>query len=275
MERRGYQSPKIDTYTISPELKGRGVFYDTHETLRESGELADFVFKEFHLDLLFSRESAVDLFSKQEEEHEVCKKYFPEEMVPRTVFIVPQEFEPQYERAKVDTSRIYPYYRFGQIQLNRRLAGRYGLDERFEDREKKLLNRAFRAIGKQLEKLKEKKFTAALVQERVNGISFGELFKRPDWQEEKNYPLLRENVKKLLDGLNSMHEKEPNMAYTWHSLESDNVTVEMDKDGHITGRVVIIDTNFIQRPDRVYKKVVVKKLEEQILKPLEESFGID
>lgn len=275
MERRAYQSPKVETYAISPELKGRGVFYDTHETLKESGELADFVFKEFHLDLLFSRESAVDLFSKQEEEHELCKKYFSEEMVPRTVFIVPQELEPQYERAKLDTSRIYPYHKFWQIQLNRRLAGRYGLDERFKDREGNLLNRAFGLIGKQLEKLKDKKFTAALVQERINGISFGELFRKSDWQEEKNYPLLRENVKKLLDGLNSMHEKEPNMAYTWHSLESDNVMVETDKDGHITGRVVIIDTNFIQRPDQIYKKAVVKKLRDQILKPLEEAFEID
>ncbi|KKU12044.1 MAG: hypothetical protein UX17_C0059G0005 [Parcubacteria group bacterium GW2011_GWC2_45_7] len=276
MEKREYQPPVVvEEYTVSPELTGRGVFYDVHETLKQNGELSEFVVKEFHLDLLFSRQAAADLFSKQEEEHDLVKKYFPEDMVPRTIFIVARDLEPQYEFAKLDASQIYPYSKFWQIQLNRRLAGRYGLDERFKNREGNLVNRAFRFIGQQIKKLRDREFTAALVQERINGISFAQLIARPDWKSEPNFETLRQNVARLIRGLRDMHEADPRAAYTWHSLASDNIMIETDDDGHITGRVVIIDTNFIQRPDQTYKKTVVNKLERQILRPLEKTFDLE
>lgn len=275
MEKRPYVPPEItESYEISPELKGRGVFYDAHEVLKENGELSDYVYKEFHLDLLFSQKGAVELFSKQEEEHEAMKPYFPEEMLPKTIYLVQKGMEPTFEMAKLDTKNIYPYRTFWKIQANRRLAGRYGLDERHKGREEKPINALLLLLGEQIEKVKEKKFAGALIQERINGIPFGELMKSKDWKKSPNYEKLRENVRSLIEGLRKFHENEERVAYTWHSFDSDNVMVETDEKGEITGRVAIIDTNFTQRPDTLYQKSVIKKLEESILKPLEKMFEL-
>jgi hypothetical protein len=276
MERRPYHKPEIEEeMTISPELKGRGVFYDAHDILKEKGELADFVVKDFHLDILFSEKGAVELFSKQEEEHETMKKYFPPDMIAESVYLVPNRLEPLFEKAKLNTDNIYPYHKFWQIQANRRLAGRYGLDERHKNQEDKKFNQMLARLGKEIENLKEKKFTGAIIQERINGTTFADILSNPNLKNHPNYPLLQHSVQALVQGLREFHQNEPRAAYTWHSLESDNVMVETDKNNEITGRVVIIDTNFSQRPDKVYQKSVIKKPEEKILQPLEEKFELN
>lgn len=270
-----YQQPKIETLQIEPELKGRGVFYDTHEMRRESGELAHAVSKEFHLDLLFSREAATEIFSRQEEEHKLLEKYFPPEMLPKSAFLVPKEFEDTFAKAKETSGPIYPYGKFFLIQMNRRFQGRYGLDERYAGREEKPMAKALKFMGDQIAKLKKsEKPTGVLIQERINGISFGEQLAREDLLEQPQYEALRENVRRLVSGLRAMHEKEERVAYTWHGLSSDNVMVELDAAGAPTGRVVIIDTNFIERPSVKWKKSVEEKLEQNVLQPLEAKFQI-
>lgn len=276
MEKRPYHKPEMEDMAIAPELKGqgRGVFFDTHEVLKEKGELSDMVFKEFHLDLLFSEEGAVELFSKQEEEYNSLKKYFPKDMVAESVYLVPNRLEPIFEKAKLDTKNIYPYHKFWQIQANRRLAGRYGLDERHKDQESKKFNQVLAQIGKQIEKIKDKKFTGAVIQERIHGTTFAKILEDPNLKNHPNYPLLQHSLQTLIYGLREFHDKEPRAAYTWHSLESDNVMVETDENDAITGRIVIIDTNYSQRPDTIYQKKVIKTLEEKILKPLEDTFEL-
>ncbi len=277
-ERKPYVPPAVkETLSIKPELKGRGVFFDTREALRKNGELADVVLKEFHLDLLFSKKAAVDLFSKQEEELETMKPFFPKEMLPESVFVVPDEFKADYEWAKVNTDNIYPYSTFAKIQLNRRMQGRYGLDERFKDREKSFGNRALMAAGNLMDKWAnmERRPVGFLVQERIHGTSFGKLFQTPDWKKQPNYPKLRDSVRTLIEGLRNFHADVDRAAFTWHALESDNVTVELDENGEITGRVVIIDTNYSQRPDKTYAKSVTSKLEKKILQPLAVQFGLE
>jgi len=276
MERKPYHQPEInEEMAISPELKGRGVFYDAHEVLKEKGELADVVVKDFHLDILFSEAGAVEIFSRQEEEHVTMKKYFPPDMIAESVYLVPNRLEPIFEKAKLDTSNIYPYHKFWQIQTNRRLAGRYGLDERHKNQEDKKFNQVLARLGKEIEKLKEKKFTGAVIQERVHGATFNDILNNPDLKNHPNYPLLQHSVRTLIHGLREFHENEPRAAYTWHSLESDNIMAETDENNEITGRVVIIDTNFSQRPDTIYQKSVINKLEENILRPLEEKLELN
>jgi len=277
MEKRPYHKPSMEEHTISPELKGqgRGVFFDTHEILKEKGELSDFVFKEFHLDLLFSQKGAVEMFSKQEEEYNTMKEYFPEDMIAESIYLVPNKMKPIFEKAKLDTKNIYPYHKFWQIQANRRLAGRYGLDERHKNQEDKKLNQALAFIGRKIEKVKDKKFTGAVLQEGIHGTAFAHVLNSPDLKNHPNYEKLRDSVDTLINGLRKFHQDEPRAAYTWHSLESDNVMVETDENDEITGRIVIVDTNFSQRPDTVYQKSVIKKLEEKILKPLEEKFDLE
>lgn len=275
MGRETYHPPEIESFKIAPEVKGKGVFYDVHEVLKGSGELADKVVKEFHLDLLFSPESAIELFSKQEEEYELMREYFHEDQLPRTVFLTTEEYAPQFERAKLDTDRIYPYHKFWQIQLNRRLQGRYNLDARQQANANRFINRAILQVGKLMEKFSgERETVAVAVQERIHGVSFGQLLKREELSQDPNFETLRQNVARLISGMREMHRREPRAAFTWHSLESDNVIVETDEEGKITGRVAIVDTNFIQRPDEVYKKIVVNKLEKKILQVLEDKFNL-
>lgn len=274
MEKRPYHKPEIEDMTISPELKGRGVFYDTHEVLKDKGELTDFVVKDFHMDMLFSEKGAVELFSKQEEEHETMKPYFPEDMIAQSVYLVPKKHEAIFEKAKMNTDNIYPYLKFWQIQADRHLASRYGLDERNPGHDKTPFNKTVALLGKQIEKIKDKKFTGAILQERIHGTAFAKILKDPDLKNNPNYEKLKDNIHTLISGLRNFHASEPRAAYTWHRFESDNVMAETDENDNITGRVVIIDTNYSQRPDTFYQKSVIKKLEEKILKPLEEKFDL-
>lgn len=195
-------------------------------------------------------------------------------MIAESVFVVPNRLESTFEKAKLDTKNIYPYHKFWLIQANRRLAGRYGLDERHKNQENKPFNKIISQLGKEIEKFKDKKFTGAVIQERIHGTTFSRVLSSPELKSHPNYPLLQHSVQTLVHGLREFHAQEPRAAYTWHSLESDNIMAEIDDNNEITGRVVIIDTNFSQRPDTIYQKSVLKKLEEKILQPLEEKFEL-
>jgi len=273
-ERRTYQPPSIESLDVKNEHLGRGVFFDAHETLKKNGELGEVVVKEFHLDYFFSAEAAIKLFSQQEEEQELFSQYFSEEMIPKSIFLIEQEFQSDFDAAKIDVDPIYSYGTLARIQIGRRLAGRYGKDEIHKDREKKLISKAMKQVGDWM-RMETKHPKAFIIQERIQGISFDEFFSRHNWNVDPLFEKLKNSVKDLIDGLRRLHAEQPFAAFTWHSFSSDNVMIETDKNGKITGRVVVLDTNFLLRADEVYKRYVVQKLEKNILQPLEEHFAIN
>lgn len=118
-----------------------------------------------------------------------------------------------------------------------------------------------------------KPFIGATVQRRVHGVSFVEALHRLD-KSDPHYQELRRNTSKLITGLRNWHEENSYGAFTWHGLESDNVTVEVDDEGKLTGRVFVVDANFTERPNKTFKEVVVKKLERDVFEKLEQALEL-
>jgi hypothetical protein len=52
------------------------------------------------------------------------------------------------------------------------------------------------------------------------------------------------------------------------------VTAEVDADGKLTGKVYILDANFIERPNTIFRDKVVDKLEKDVFAKLEIALGI-
>jgi hypothetical protein len=130
------------------------------------------------------------------------------------------------------------------------------------------------AIGKTFSTThQEKPFIGAIVQERVNGIPFSKVLERLD-RESVAYPILKRHVGQLITGLRRFHAANELAAFTWHRLDSDNVVAEIDATGELTGRVVVLDGNFTERPDAIYKNSVMKKLNKNIFAKLEEIFEL-
>jgi len=273
--RKPYESPRIaESYKIEQQPEFIGGFSDVHRLLREDGRVAEHVYKELHLDLLFNERDAAKLFGAQEREHETLRKYFPEDMVARSVYVVPEHLKGVFEEAKLDAAVPYTYGTTAKILANVYLSGRISKDSLAQRDEQSWVNRSLKAVGELIGKHKERTFVGADIQERINGISFADLFKLPGLKESAAYPQLRANVEKLISGLRKFHAEEPGGAFAWHGLASDNVRVETDDSGNPTGRVAIVDTNFSVRPDRAYQAMVVRKLEREVLQPLERAFEL-
>jgi len=124
-----------------------------------------------------------------------------------------------------------------------------------------------------VDKHTEQPFIGAVVQERINGGSFEAVLKSVD-ESDPNYETLRQNVRELIQGLRRYHDDSEYAAFTWHGLGSDNVMVEQDEAGNITGRVMIVDANFTERPNVPFRDAVIKKIEQNVFEPLEKHFNL-
>jgi hypothetical protein len=258
-----------------PEKKGQGWFLEMHQVMKEDGKLLDLVYKEFHLDLVFDEETAVKIFAAQANEDKLLRKYFPKDMVPRSVFVVREDLKDVFEKARMQDFDAATYTTIFWNNVNRLLHGRYSKDTTTPGLQETFFAKALRTVGEVIEKKKDKqKPVGAVLQPHVNGITFGELFKRDGWQQDPKFGPLKTNVEKLLNGMRRFHKEVPRGVFPIHTLFSDNVLVETDKDGQLTGRVSILDTNSIRRPDTIYKRISAGAIERRILQPVEIVFGL-
>lgn len=133
-----------------------------------------------------------------------------------------------------------------------------------------MINKLTKKIGKIAgAEYAETPFIGAVVQEKISGVSFKDALQKVDKKSEI-YQRLQENIRNLIRGLRAYHEQSDYAAFTWHGLGSDNVMCEVDESDKLTGRVTIVDANFTERPNKLYKDKVVKKMEKAILQKLED-----
>lgn len=79
----------------------------------------------------------------------------------------------------------------------------------------------------------------------------------------------------MIDGLRTYHDENEAGAFSFrHGLESDNVVAETDDEGNLTGEISIIDANFIERPNKLLRDKVLKKLEKEVFQKLEEALEL-
>ena len=268
-----------------PEVKGRGVFYDTYEVFGNEAEQGTYALKIYKLDRLMSESQARDLFAKQAGEYETMKPYFSTDILPPPTFILADKDKAAFDAVKKNTKNVYSYTTFGRNMASAFLQGRASIQGGKLERQPNWLQKAGKWLGTQVERMRgnHEKFFGAILQEYIRGVPFETVLQNPKLKDDPNYDMLRKNVKSLIEGLRGFHQNQAldksdpqrpdHPAFTWHGLRDDNVIVETH-DSQITGRIVILDTNFSQRPDARYQRGVIQKLENQVLGPLEKTFDL-
>ncbi len=260
---------------VQGEFLSRGVFFDVYsmELPDESGEPQPFVFKDFRVgDATMKPAEQVALFQHQYYEAEQLKTIVGEQFFPEDFWIRSGEFSDDEAHAfyaepgkTANTMR-----KFMEVQMDRQLTDRYSSDDKKKGAVKKVMSQVGERI---IDKHDKQPFIGAVVQERINGGSFEDILKSID-KSDPNYEKLRENVRGLIQGLRRYHDDNEYAAFTWHGLGSDNVMVEVDEADKITGRVMIIDANFTERPNTAFRDSVLKKIEQNVFDPLEKHFSL-
>ncbi|MFO0704460.1 MAG: hypothetical protein U0517_00580 [Candidatus Andersenbacteria bacterium] len=279
------KSPETLPRKGGPEVQGRGVFYDTYEVFGNEAEQGTYALKVYKLDRLHTETQARDLFAKQAGEYETMKPYFSPELLPPPTFILADKDTAAFDQVRKNTKNVYSYTTFGRNMASAFLQGRASIQGGRLEREPNWVQKAGTWLGTQVERLrgKREKFFGAILQEYIRGVPFQTVLTNPNLKQDPQYKKLRTNVQSLIEGLRRFHQNEAftkndpqrpdHPAFTWHGLRDDNVIVET-RDGMITGRVAILDTNYSQRPDERYQKGVIAKLEKEVLSPLEEAFEL-
>ena len=263
-------------HEVEKHFLTRGVFFDvyTMELPNDQGEDESFVFKDLRSgDVLMSPEDQVALFQHQYYEWASLNARLGTELFPESYWIRSTDFSDDEAHGfyAVPGKTANTMQMFITIQLDRQLSDRYSSD----DKKKGALKTLMSQVGETLAPAHEEKpFIGAIVQKRVNGVSFAEYLKQLD-KSHPQYATLRDNTKKLINGLREYQLSNPYGAFTWHGLGSDNVMVEVDEQGQITGRVCVVDANFTERPNKIFKNAVVAKLEQNVLHPLEKAFDLE
>ncbi len=159
---------------------------------------------------------------------------------------------------------------FLRVQVDRQLADRYGSDDAKKGTFKKLMG----GIGKMIrDEHADKPFVGAILQHRVNGLPFSEALSKVDANDPAT-DVLKENVRELIRELRRVHSRNETAAFTWHGLESDNVVAEVDEKGRLTGGVKVLDANFTERPNEVFRQKVLQKLEKDVFDKLERALNL-
>lgn len=257
------------------EFLTRGVFFDvfalTLPTTEENRPAL--VLKNFRCgDITMKPEEQVALFQHQYYEWEQLRHLLGEEFFPASDWIRSSKFSEDEAHGFFahpgETANTFGL--FVKIQTDRQLADRYSSDDQHKSTGKQIMS----VLGAKLrQESSEQAFIGAVVQERVQGITFQEALSRMQ-PTDPHYPELRQATQTLIAQLRAYHEANPYTAFTWHGLASDNVMVEVDDEGHVTGRIQIVDANFTERPNRLFKTAVVNKLEKQVFLPLEKAFSL-
>lgn len=261
-------------HEIEGKFLSQGVFFDVYDIdlPNERGEPEKFVFKDFRGgDITMSPEEQVALFQHQYYEWIVLKQTVGEKFFPKSYWIRSSEFSEEeahkfFIKPGVTPTSPKEFMKLHvQVQLNRHLANRYSSD----DIRIGAINKIMAELGKPLAEHAEKPFIGAIVQEKVNGVSLADALKRLD-KSNPVYETFRKNVQELIRGLRRFHDENLVGAFTWHRLGSENVLAEVDENGELTGNISIIDANFTERPNKLYKEKVVKKMNKDVFQKLEE-----
>jgi len=87
-----------------------------------------------------------------------------------------------------------------------------------------------------------------------------------------NWDVLRTNVQSFVESLTAFNQE---YAFLWHRLDSDNVLLETDDQGELTGGIKIIDRNFTEKSFECVRRLSVAKADKEIIGPIREYFNID
>lgn len=259
-------------YGIKLEAIGQGAFYDTFEI-----EGTDEVLKVLKLNYLFSQEQAARILARHAHEARRFKKYFGDEFIPPTVFIYPEKmkefFGQETRRIESDKVALYDLLTFSKIQIDRRLQAGYARRDVVEER--KGIDKAFGILGQTLKgsSIFRNECAGVVVEKRIRGITFAELMaKGSRGGDLENWDELRDNVIKFLKNLLNFNKE---YLLLWHRFDSDNVLLETDESGNLTGGIKIIDLNFTEKPLEIIRKKMVPKMNNTIINPLLKYFEVD
>ncbi len=257
-------------HEIRGQFLSSGVFFDVYDADIKNDEGRDFVIKDFRSgDKLMSREEQASLFQHQYYEYEQLKSVIGDNFFPESYWLRSQDFSEDeahkfYQKPGMGANTFREYIK---VQMDRYLRGRQSQDDTHQF-SKKIGNLVGAKHGNE-----EAPFIGGVVQEKIHGVSFEEAMKKIDKGSEV-YAKMQENVRNLIRGLEEYHAQSDYAAFTWHRLGSENVMCETDKDGNLTGKVVVVDANFTERPNKTYKKSVEKKMIKNIFEPLEDFFEL-
>ena len=256
-------------------MVSRGVFFDVYDidTADGGGKTTPLVFKDFRVgDVIMSPKDQVSLFQHQYYEWNYLRERLGHEFFPESYWMRSSEFtDDEAHGFYSDPGRSANTMReFLKVQLDRQLANRYNRD----DGRRSALKKVLAMVGESaFSERPGGRFIGAVIQEKVRGIPFSKAIGLID-RDDPNYGRLRQSVSKLIAGLRDYHDESDKASFTWHSLDSDNVMAETDDGGRLTGRVLVVDANFIERPNKTFKEAVVKKLEKNVLEKLEGVFDL-
>lgn len=257
-------------HEVRGQFLSRGVFFDVYDTDIQSEEGRKFVVKDFRSgDKLMSPEEQASLFQHQYYEFERLKSVLGDDFFPESYWLRSGDFSEDevhgfYKKPGMGANTFSEYIK---VQMDRYLRGRHSQDDTHEFSKK-----IGKLVGAKHEDA-EAPFVGGVVQEKIRGVSFEEAMKKID-KNSKVYQKMQENVRNLIRRLETYHAESDFAAFTWHRLGSENVMCETDKDGELTGRVVVVDANFAERPNKAYKKSVEKKMIKNIFEPLEDFFEL-
>ncbi|MBN1584835.1 hypothetical protein JW899_00505 [Candidatus Uhrbacteria bacterium] len=260
------------------KFMSRGVFFDVYEIELpdESGNGEPYVFKDFRSgDVIMDEREQLSLFQHQYYEWNYLKgklgdRFFPESFWVRSSKYSADEAHGFYEKPGKTANTMTE---FMAVQLDRQLADRYNAD----DRKRTVIKRTLKVVGQAVgADRKDRPFIGAVIQRKVRGVPLSEALDLLELSEgnEGLRQVFRKEVADLLSGLREYHGESDHSAFTWHGLDSENVLAEKDDSGQLTGRLYVVDANFIERPNRTFKDAVVRRLEENVLKKLETALGL-
>jgi len=264
-----------ELHEVRGEFLASGVFFDVYgmELPDDKGHPEPFVFKDFRSgDVTMDPKEQVALFQHQYYEWNYLRERLGREFFPESYWIRSSEFSEDEAHGfySVPGKTANTMQEFIKVQLDRQLAGRYSSD----DHKKGAIEEVMGGIGGTLiPKHEEKRFIGAIIQQRVNGVTFAEALRGID-QSDEGSGRLRDSVRRLIGRLREYHNESKYTSFTWHGLDSDNVMAETDNKGKLTGRVYIIDANFTERPNKPFKEAVVKKLEKNVFEKLEAALDL-
>jgi hypothetical protein len=260
----------MQKHGVSPDKLGSGSFYDTHAI--EGGKA---VAKNMKLNYCFSQERGVKMLAVHAKEAGRIREVFGDEFTPAAVFVYPDKMKDVYEAeaARIENPdvKLYPLSTFAMIQIDRRLQKDF--QRRGVDAKRGPIDAAFGQVGEMLKDsdFYRKECAGVMVEERVHGKTFAEVMRRgeragddPKWED------LKSNAKLFLSRLSTFNQE---YALLWHQLGDDNVVIETDEAGNLTGEIKIRDLNFTEKSAEFIRKRTTATTKEKIVKPLMEYFG--
>lgn len=261
-------------HSVEGHFLTKGVFFDVYDLKGEAVDDLELIFKDFRSgDVAMSREEQIALFQHQYYEWCLLRKVLGEQFFPASSWVRSDAFSDDQAHAAyaVPGKTANTMSHFVKIQADRQLADRYSKDDHKKGLAKHLMSRIGNVIRDQHQ---HQPFIGGIVQEKIAGIPLAEALKRLQANGQMAQQVFRNNARTLIQGLRLYHEMNPYGAFTWHGLESDNVMAEIDEQGMLTGRIQIIDANFTERPNKMFKKAVTSKLEKNVFQRLEASLAL-